>query len=99
MLFAVLFGITFFLNEIVSYTAAVKAIGEIRETNSYSEWQNNIFLLLAEESIWRELVSNLTKIFDSKSTYGHSNLSIDKLKDLCLLDDNKLGLSEEVRIA
>lgn len=82
-------GVTCFVNEISKYTAAVHAINEIKEDAAKEAWPNNEYLELADEAIWRQLISNITKVFDNDNTCRHDNCSLKMLKNLCIEDKDK----------
>lgn len=62
------------------YTAALKAYGEI-----YGDGEtNNPFIDISHSALWRQLISELSKIYDREKTCGEDNLSISQLRQLCL---------------
>lgn len=62
----------------ISYTAALKAYGLV-----FGDDQENRFLSLAHESLWRQLMSEISKIYDRASTCGKENCSIERLEKAC----------------
>ncbi len=80
----VLFGIAVFAHEIETYFFALKATVETKNDIYGSKWNENVYLVLSEEAIWRELVLNITKIFDNDKTGKYRNCSLKLLKKLCL---------------
>lgn len=80
----VLLGIKVFVHEISEYLSAVKAVGEIQKDIGKEEWTENIYLVLAEDAIWRQLISSITKVFDNDKTGKYYNCSLKLLKELCL---------------
>lgn len=73
-------GLTLFISELRQKSAAVRAY-----INTYgNEGSNNPYLKSADENIFRELLSELGRVFDKSSTCGNKNCSIHKLKELCL---------------
>lgn len=62
----------------IRYTAALKAYGLV-----FGDDQENRFLSLAHESLWRQLMSELSKIYDRALTCGKENCSIERLEKAC----------------
>ena len=62
------------------YTAALKAYGEIFG----DEGAENAFIDTSHEALWRQLMSELSKIYDRAQICGSDNLSINMLRNLCL---------------
>lgn len=73
----------------LGYTAALKAYGLV-----FGDDQENRFLSLAHESLCRQLMSELSKIYDRASTCGKENCSIERLEKAC---EESLFLSSESR--
>lgn len=60
------------------YTAALKAYGEM-----YGDRRSgNDFLDISQETIWRQLLSELSKLYDAEKTGGNVNCSFGRIKTL-----------------
>ncbi|MEN6471473.1 MAG: hypothetical protein ABFC62_08400 [Clostridiaceae bacterium] len=81
-------GLKVFVHEMGKYLAAVKAVGEIQQGIGKKILIENEYLVLAEEAIWRQLVLNITKFFDTEKTGKYYNCSLKMLKTLCLEEKN-----------
>ena len=63
-----------------NYTAALKAYGNVYKDNN----TQNAYIDIAQEALWRQLMSEISKIYDRKSTCGSDNCSIQQLRHCCL---------------
>ena len=72
-------ALTAFIIEIREQTAALRAYDNVFQ----SESPNHIFLQRAYDSIWRELLSEIARIFDKANTGSDKNCTILRLKELC----------------
>lgn len=78
------FAIRVFVHEISKYLAAVKAVAEIQKDVGKEKWTDNKYLNIAEDAIWRQLLLDITKLFDKEKTGKHNNCSLKTLKAICL---------------
>lgn len=62
------------------YVAALKAYGNVYKDDG----AQNAYIDVAQEALWRQLMSELSKIYDRKSTCGSDNCSIRQLRQCCL---------------
>lgn len=62
------------------YAAALKAYGNVYKDDG----AQNAYIDVAQEALWRQLMSELSKIYDRKSTCGSDNCSIRQLRQCCL---------------
>lgn len=62
------------------YTAALKAYGNVYKDDG----AQNAYIDVAQEALWRQLMSELSKIYDRESTCGSDNCSIRQLRQCCL---------------
>lgn len=69
-----------FIIEIREQTAALRAYDNIFQNNPCS----SIFMQRAYDSIWRELLSEIARIFDKANTGSNENCTFLRLKELCL---------------
>lgn len=78
-------SLTLFIGELRQKSAAIRAY-----INTYGNvGSNNPYLRCADECIFRELLSELGRIFDKSSTFENENCSVHKLKELCLSEKYK----------
>lgn len=61
------------------YTAALKAYGEIYGDNG----AENAFIDISYEALWRQLMSELSKTYDTAQTLSFDNLSMKQLRKVC----------------
>ncbi len=73
------FGLVALFNFTYKYTAAIKAYGVVFGDNA----SNNAYIDTAQEAIWRQMLSELSKIYDRKATCGADNCSMSHLRDTC----------------
>ena len=73
------YGIVSLFQFAQKYAAALRAYGEVYGDNE----QGNAFINLAQEVIWRQLLSEISKIYDKESTCGSDNCSMKLLYHLC----------------
>ena len=66
------------------YTAALKAYGEMYGDRS----SGNDFLDISQETIWRQLLSELSKLYDAEKTKRNVNCSFRRIKSL-YFDSNR----------
>ena len=62
------------------YAAALKAYGNVYKDDG----AQNAYIDVAQEALWRQLMSELSKIYDRESTCGSDNCSIRQLSHCCL---------------
>ena len=62
------------------YAAALKAYGNVYKDDG----AQNAYIDVAQEALWRQLMSEMSKIYDRESTYGSDNCSIRQLSRCCL---------------
>lgn len=62
------------------YAAALKAYGNVHKDDG----AQNAYIDVAQEALWRQLMSELSKIYDRESTCGSDNCSIRQLRQCCL---------------
>jgi len=62
------------------YAAALKAYGNVYK----GDGAQNAYIDVAQEALWRQLMSELSKIYDRESTCGSDNCSIRQLRQCCL---------------
>ena len=72
-------ALTTFIIEIREQAAALRAYDNFFQTKSC----NHIFLQRAYDSIFRELLSEIARIFDKANTGSNENCTLVKLKELC----------------
>ena len=73
------YGIVSLFQFAQKYAAALRAYGEVYGDNE----QGNAFIDLAQEAIWRQLLSEISKIYDKESTCGSDNCSMKQLYHVC----------------
>ena len=73
------YGIVSLFQFTQKYAAALRAYGEVYGDKE----QGNAFIDLAQEVIWRQLLSEISKIYDKESTCGSDNCSMKLLYHLC----------------
>lgn len=73
------YGIVSLFQFTQKYAAALRACGEVYGDNE----QGNAFIDLAQEAIWRQLLSEISKIYDKESTCGSDNCSMKQLYHVC----------------
>ena len=84
-----------FVDEIRKSIAAINAYGIIEcklvpvPPEQVELWELNI------ESVWRRLISDLSKLFDRAETCGKSNCSLQQLKEFCLRPENRALFPEQ----
>lgn len=62
------------------YAAALKAYANVYKDDG----AQNAYIDVAQEALWRQLMSELSKIYDRESTCGSDNCSIRQLRQCCL---------------
>ena len=72
-------ALTTFVIEIREQVAAIRAYDNVFQNTPC----NNVFIQRAYESIWRELLSEIARIFDKANTGSYENCTLLRLKDLC----------------
>ena len=72
-------SLTTFIIEIREQTAALRAYDNVSLNNPC----NSIFMQRACDSIWRELLSEIARIFDKANTGSSENCTFLRLKELC----------------
>lgn len=87
-----------FVKEVNEQAAAIRAY-----CNVFSDQEcNNVYINRANDAIWRELVSELARIFDKSRTFSDENCTLSRLKEVCLeagdvfLDGNEDELLLEI---
>lgn len=74
------YGIVSLFQFAQKYAAALRAYGEV-----YGDKESgNVYIDLSQEVIWRQLLSEISKIYDKKSTCDFDNCSIRQLRQCCL---------------
>lgn len=73
------YGIVSLFQFTQKYAAALRAYGEVYGDKE----QGNAFIDLAQEAIWRQLLSEISKIYDKESTCGPDNCSMKQLYHVC----------------
>ena len=69
-----------FVKEVNEQAAAIRAY-----CNVFSDQEcNNVYINRANDAIWRELVSELARIFDKSRTFSDENCTLSRLKEVCL---------------
>lgn len=72
--------LTVFITEIREQAAAIRAY----DNTFLDRVTDNVFLQRAYTSMWRELLSEISRTFDNANTGSNENCTISRLKDLCL---------------
>lgn len=62
-----------------NYTAALRAYAEV-----YRDKETNAYIDISQEAIWRQLLSEISKIYDKEATCGKNNCSLRQLYFSCL---------------
>ena len=62
-----------------NYTAALRAYAEV-----YRDKETNAYIDISQEAIWRQLLSEISKIYDKEATCGEDNCSLRRLYFSCL---------------
>lgn len=73
-------AISAFITEIREQAAVIRACDNVFG----DEMSNNVFVERAYNSIWRELISEMARIFDKAKTGSNDNCTLLRLKELCL---------------
>lgn len=76
----VCFALSVFVTEIREYSAAMRAYDNIFQNKP----SDNVFMQRSYDALWRELLSEIAKIFDSAGKDDNRNCSLLRLKELCL---------------
>lgn len=73
------YGIVSLFQFAQKYAAALRAYGEV-----YGDKESgNVYIDLSQEVIWRQLLSEISKIYDKESTCGFDNCSMKQLYHVC----------------
>ena len=73
------YGIVSLFQFAQKYAAALRAYGEV-----YGDKESgNVYIDLSQEVIWRQLLSEISKIYDKKSTCDFDNCSMKQLYHVC----------------
>ena len=73
------YGIVSLFQFTQKYAAALRAYGEV-----YGDKESgNVYIDLSQEVIWRQLLSEISKIYDKKSTCDFDNCSTKQLYNVC----------------
>ena len=72
-------ALSVFITEIREYAAAIRAYDNIFQDAPHS----NAFLQRSYDALWRELLSEIAKIFDSAGKGTNKNCTLLRLKELC----------------
>lgn len=73
------YGIVSLFQFAQKYAAALRAYGEV-----YGDKESgNVYIDLSQEVIWRQLLSEISKIYDKKSTCDFDNCSMKQLYHAC----------------
>lgn len=78
------FALETFIIEIREQSAALRAYDNVFQNKQC----DNSFFRRSYESIWRELLSEIARIFDKESTGSSENCTLLRLKELCLNEHN-----------
>lgn len=73
-------ALTAFIAEIGKQAAAIEAYNNVFQ----NEVSGNVFLKLSYDSICREFLSEIARIFDNANTGQNENCTLLRLKNLCL---------------
>ena len=73
------FALTAFITEIREQSAAIRAYDNVFQNKPC----DNVFLQRSYDSIWRELLSEIARIFDKANTGSSENCTLLRLKELC----------------
>ena len=84
-------ALTAFIIEIREQAAALRAFDNIFQNQKC----NHIFLQRAYDSIWRELLSEIARIFDKANTGSSKNCTILRLKELCYSEKYSFLFSDD----
>ena len=76
-------ALTAFIIEIREEAAAIRAYDNVFQNTPC----NHTFLQRAYDSIWRELLSEIARIFDKANTGSSENCTLLRLKELCYSED------------
>ena len=69
-----------FIDEAKNQMAAIRACESIPEDKK----ETNVFLTTVSDALWRELLTEIAKMFDSSSYRGDENCSFRRLREECL---------------
>lgn len=73
------YGIVSLFQFALKYAAALRAYGEVYGDKG----SGNVYIDLSQEAIWRQLLSEISKIYDKKSTWDFDNCSMKQLYHAC----------------
>jgi len=73
-------ALTAFITEIREQSAAIRAYDNVFQNRTC----DNVFLQRSYDSIWRELLSEIARIFDKAHTGSSENCTLLRLRNLCL---------------
>lgn len=73
-------ALTTFIAEIREQSAAIRAYDNVFQSRTC----DNVFLQRSYDSIWRELISEIARIFDKANTGSSENCTLYRLRNLCL---------------
>ena len=73
------YGIVSLFQFTQKYAAALRAYGEVYGDKG----SGNVYIDLSQEVIWRQLLAEISKIYDKESTCGSDNCSMKLLYHLC----------------
>ena len=73
-------ALTAFITEIREQSAAIRAYDNVFQNRTC----DNVFLQRSYDSIWRELLSEIARIFDKANTGSSENCTLYRLRNLCL---------------
>lgn len=76
------YGVTSLFQFAQKYAASLRAYGNVCGDDD----PHNVYLQNSHEAIWRQLLSEISKIYDADKTLGYSNCSMKKLKVSCVAD-------------
>lgn len=76
------FGIAAFTDEVIRKAATLKAY------NEHFGRTENVFLTLSHDSIFVQLLLDISKLFDKASFWGNNNCSFLKLREYCISNSN-----------
>lgn len=70
-------------------TKIMKEAGALKAYSMCCQGTKNEFLIIAEDTIYRQLLMDISKFFDRPTIAGNTNCSIPQLRERCLQDTSK----------
>lgn len=84
-------ALTAFITEIREQSAAIRAYNNVFQNRAC----DNVFLQRSYDSIWRELLSEIARIFDKANTGSSENCTLYRLRNLCLKEPYSASFSNK----